>query len=188
MFVVGEVMTASSGRQPLLDLRIFANGPFATANIGNVLVTFALFGGLFLVPIYLQVLRGQPSYEAGSRLLPQALGGMGAVVIGGRLVDRIGVKPVVIPGLAILAFALWRFSFVTLRTPFLEFQVLLILRGIGLGLSAQPLTIAALVDIGPRQLTQANSLNAVMRFIASSLGVAALAPRVQAQITIHPSH
>src|SRR5260370_35395601 len=109
MFVVGEVMTASSGRQPLLDLRIFANGPFATANIANVLVTFALFGGLFLVPIYLQVLRGQTAYEAGLLLLPQALGAMVAVVIGGRLVDRIGAETVVSPRLAILAFALWRF-------------------------------------------------------------------------------
>jgi len=188
IFVIVELMTASRGRQPLLDLRIFANGPFATANIANVLVTFALFGGLFLVPIYLQVLRGQTAYEAGLLLLPQALGAMVAVVIGGRLVDRIGVKPVVIPGLAILAFALWRFSFVTLKTPFLEFQVLLILRGIGLGLSAQPLTIAALVDIGPRQLTQANSLNAVMRFIASSLGVAVLATLVQSQTTVHYVH
>ncbi len=188
IFVIVELMTASRGRQPLLDLRIFANGPFATANIANVLVTFALFGGLFLVPIYLQVLRGQTAYEAGLLLLPQALGAMVAVVIGGRMVDRLGVKPVVIPGLVILAFALWRFSFVTLRTPFLEFQVLLILRGIGLGLSAQPLTIAALVDIGPRQLTQANSLNAVMRFIASSLGVAVLATLVQSQTTVHYVH
>ncbi len=169
IFVIVELMTASRGRQPLLDLRIFANGPFATANIANVLVTFALFGGLFLVPIYLQVLRGQTAYEAGLLLLPQALGAMVAVVIGGRLVDRIGVKPVVIPGLAILAFALWRFSFVTLKTPFLEFQVLLIIRGIVL-------------------LTQANSLNAVMRFIASSLGVAVLATLVQSQTTVHYVH
>src|SRR6266849_4869516 len=99
IFVIVELMTASRGRQPLLDLRIFANGPFATANIANVLVTFALFGGLFLVPIYLQVLRGQTAYEAGLLLLPQALGAMVAVVIGGRMVDRLGVKPVVIPGL-----------------------------------------------------------------------------------------
>jgi len=188
IFVFVELMTASRGRQPLLDLRIFGNAPFATANIANVLVTFALFGGLFLVPIYLQVLRGQTAYEAGLLLLPQALGAMVAVVIGGRLVDRIGVKPVVIPGLAILAFALWRFSFVTLNTPFLAFQVLLILRGIGLGLCAQPLTIAALVDIGPRQLTQANSLNAVLRFISSSLGVAVLATLVQSQTTVHYVH
>jgi EmrB/QacA subfamily drug resistance transporter len=188
IFVVVELVTISSGRQPLLDLRIFANGPFATANIANVLVTFALFGGLFLVPIYLQVLRGQTAYEAGLLLLPQAMGSMVAVVIGGRLVDRLGVKPVVIPGLAILTFALWRFSFVTLNTPFWEFQVLLILRGLGLGLCAQPLTIAALVDIGPRQLTQANSLNAVVRFISSSLGVAVLATLVQTQTTVHYVH
>ncbi len=188
IFAVVELVTAHRGGQPLLDLRLFANGPFTTANIANILVTFALFGGLFLVPIYLQVLRGQSAYQAGLILLPQAFGSMVAVLIGGRLVDKIGVKPVVIPGLIILAFALWRFSYLSLNTPFWEFQVLLLLRGLGLGLSAQPLILAALVDIRPHQLTQANSLNSVVRFVAGSLGVAILATLVQTQTKVHYVH
>ena len=188
IFVVAELVTASRGRQPLLDLRLFSNGPFSTGNIANVLVTFALFGGLFLVPIYLQILRGQSAFQSGVILLPQALGSMVAVVVGGRLVDRIGVKAVVIPGLLILAFALWRFSFVSLQTPFSEFQILLILRGLGLGLSAQPLTVALLSAIKPKDLPQATSLNSVIRAIASSIGVAVLAPLVQTQTKVHYSH
>ena len=188
IFVVVELMTASDGRQPLLDIRLFANGTFTTGNIAFVLVIFSLFGGLFLVPIYLQNLRGQTAYEAGVILLPQAFASMVAVLVGGRLVDRIGVKAVVIPGLLILAFALWRFSFVSLQTPFSEYQLLLILRGLGLGLSAQPLTLAILSDIKPKDLSQASSINSVVRSVAGSAGVAVLSSLVQTQTSFHYAH
>lgn len=187
-FTITELLVANRGGQPLLDLRLFANGPFATGNIGTVLVTFVLLGGLFLVPIYLQNVRGLSAYQSGLLLLPQALGSMVAVLIGGRLVDRIGVKWVVLPGLVILAVALWRFSYLTLNTPYWEFQILLIMRGLGLGLCAQPLTVAALSDIGPRDLPQATSVSTVTRSVAGSLGVAVLATLVQTQTKLHYSH
>jgi EmrB/QacA subfamily drug resistance transporter len=185
VFIIVELEIVGRGGEPLLDLRLFKNQPFATGNIAYVMVTFALFGGLFLVPVYLQNLRGQDAFQAGLLLLPQALGSMAAVVIGGRLVDRIGVKAVVIPGLILLALALWGFSFTTLQTPFMNFQVLLILRGFGLGLSAQPLTVAILAEIKPIQLSQGTTINSVIRNVASSLGVAVLSTLVQTRSTFH---
>ncbi len=188
IFVVVELLTASEGRQPLLDMRLFANGTFAIGNMAFVLVIFSLFGGLFLVPIYLQNLRGQTAYEAGVILLPQAFASMVAVLVGGRLVDRIGVKAVVIPGLLILAFALWFFSSVTLQTPFSHFQLVLILRGFGIGLAIQPLSVALLSDIKPKDLSQASSLNSVVRAVAGSVGVAVLSSVVQTQTNVHYAH
>jgi EmrB/QacA subfamily drug resistance transporter len=188
IFTVIELMIARSGGQPLLDLRVFGNGPFASSTIASVFVTFALYGGLFLVPIYLQDLRGLSAYQAGLILLPQALGSMVATLVGGRLVDRIGVKPVVFTGLAILAFALWRFSYLSLNTPYNSFQYLLILRGLGLGLSFQPLTVSALWTIQPRDLNQASSVSSVVRFVASSLGIAILSTTVQTRTQVHYSH
>lgn len=185
IFVLVELEIADHGGRPLMDLRLFKNQPFATGNIANVMVIFALFGGLFLVPIYLQNLRGQDAFQSGLLLLPQALGSMAAVLIGGRLVDRIGVKAVVIPGLILLALALWGFSSVTLRTPFLNFQGLLILRGFGLGLAAQPLTVAVLAEIKPAQLSQGTTINSVIRNVSSSLGVAVLSTLVQTRTTFH---
>ncbi len=188
IFLVVELLTASSRRQPLLDIRLFANPTFSIGIMAYVLVTFALYGGLFVVPIYLQNLRGQTAYEAGLILLPQALGSMVAVVVGGRLVDRIGVKTVVVPGLLILAFALWHFSYLTLQLPFFQLQELLMLRSIGLGFTNQPLTIALLSNTKPTDLTQANSINSVIRNIASSLGIAYLASLVQTQTKVHYVH
>src|SRR5947209_7174318 len=185
IFVAVELMLARRGRQPLLDLRLFANGPFRAGMIANTFVIFGLFGGLFLFPIYLQNIRGQSAFQAGLILLPQALASMVSVIIGGRLVDRIGVRAVMIPGLIILAVATWQLSFITIYSPFWWFQLMLVLRGTALGLTVQPLTVFGLSEVKPRQLGQASSMNTVMRSVSSSLGIAVLATLVQTQTNLH---
>ncbi|HLX38889.1 MAG TPA: DHA2 family efflux MFS transporter permease subunit, partial [Ktedonobacteraceae bacterium] len=94
VFVITEIVIANRGGQPLLDLRLFRNGPFTTSIIASLFVIFSLFGGIFLFPVYLQNLRGLTAFQAGLLLLPQALASMVSVLVGGRLVDRIGVRAV----------------------------------------------------------------------------------------------
>jgi EmrB/QacA subfamily drug resistance transporter len=188
IFTVIELNVASRGRQPLLDLRVFGNGPFTTSNIASVLVTFALYGGLFLIPVYLQDLRGLSAYQAGLLLIPQSLASLVAVVVGGRLVDKFGVRAVVIPGLIILCVAMWLFTRLSLTVPYGQLQIWLILRSLALGLCFQPLSVSAYSAIRPRDLPQATSVSTALRFVASSLGVAVLGTVVQAQTSVHYAH
>ncbi len=188
LFAATELIIASRGGQPLLDLRLFKNRPFTTSIIAMLFVVFSLFGGLFLLPIYLQNIRGLSAFQAGLILLPQALASMVSVIVGGRLVDRFGVRAVMIPGLLILALSTWQLSFITLYSPYWWIQGMLILRGLALGLSVQPLTVAGLSEIRPRDLAQASSLNTVMRSVSSSLGIAILATLVQTQSKVHYTH
>jgi EmrB/QacA subfamily drug resistance transporter len=185
IFVFVELITIENGKQPLLDLRIFGSRTFAGGNIAMMTLVFALFGGQFLTPLYLQNLRGLSAYDAGLVLLPQALGSMVASLFGGRLVDKLGVKAVVIPGLLILGSALWGFSRLTLTTPLGDFQILLIIRGLGLGFAMQPTTVAALAEIKPAQLSQASSLNSVVRSMTSALAVALVSTLVTDRTTFH---
>ncbi len=188
IFVVVELNIANRGGRPLLDLRVFANGPFTTSMIASSLVVFALYGGLFIIPIYLQELRGLSAYQAGLLLLPQALGSMVASVVGGRLVDKLGVRPVVIPGLIILAIALWLFTSLGAYTPYGTIQIWLIIRGLALGLTFQPLAVSALSGMSPRQLPGATAVNTTARFVVSSLAVAVIATLVQTQTSVHYAH
>jgi len=188
LFVITELVVARRGREPLLDLRLFGNGAFRAGVIANVFVVFSLFGGLFLFPIYLQNLRQLSAFQAGVTLLPQALASMVSVLIGGRLVDRFGVRTVMIPGLLILGIATWELTFLDIHTPYSWFQFLLILRGLALGLTVQPLTVAMMSEVHPRQLAQASSLSTVSRSVSSSLGIAILATLVQSQSAVHYAH
>jgi DHA2 family multidrug resistance protein len=185
IFVITELVIANRGGQPLLDLRLFRNGPFTTSIIASLFVIFSLFGGIFLFPVYLQSLRGLTAFQAGLLLLPQALAAMVSVLVGGKLVDKIGVRAVMIPGLLILCFATWQLSSITLYSPYGWLQAMFIIRGLGLGLCVQPLTVAGLSEISPRQLAQASSLNTVARSVSSSLGIAVLATLVQTQSMVH---
>jgi DHA2 family multidrug resistance protein len=113
---------------------------------------------------------------------------MVTTIIGGRLVDRIGVRAVMIPGLIILAFATWQLTQLTLYSPYSWMQSMLILRGMALGLTIQPLTVASLSEISPRQLGQASAISTVNRAVSSSLGIAILATLVQTQSLLHFGH
>ena len=187
-FVIVELDTARRERQPLLDIRVFGNRSFATSSIASIFVTFALYGGLFIIPIYLQSVRGLSAYQAGLLLLPQAFASMVSSVIGGRLVDRLGVRGVVIPGLVILAIALWLLTFIGVNTPYGTLQVWLIIRSFALGFCFQPLSVAALSEIKPRMLSQATAVNTTLRFVISSLAVAVIATLVQSQTSVHYAH
>ena len=188
IFVIVELTIANRGGSPLLDLRLFANGMFRAGIIANLFVIFSLFGGIFIFPIYLQNLRQLSAFQAGLTLLPQALASMVSVLVGGRLVDRFGVRTVMIPGLLILGIATWQLTFLDLHTTYSWFQFLLILRGVALGLSIQPLTVAMLSEVSPRQLAQASSISTVSRSVASSLGIAVLATLIQTQTSLHYGH
>src|SRR5712692_2488380 len=188
LFITTELIIANRGGQPLLDLRLFANGPFRAGIIANVFVIFGLFGGLFLFPIYLQNIRGQSAFQAGLILLPQALASMVSVIVGGRLVDRFGVRAVMIPGLLILGFATWQLTYISLYSSYGWLQLMFVLRGIALGLTVQPQTVATLSEIRPRDLAQASALSTVNRAVASSLGIAILATLVQTQTRVHFGH
>lgn len=187
-FVFVELRSANRGGQPLLDLRVFTNGPFTTSNITTALVTFSLYGGLFIIPIYLQNLRGLSAFQAGLLLLPQAFASMVAALVGGRLVDKFGVRAVVIPGLVVLGAALWLFTRLGPDTPYGTIQLWLIGRSLALGLCFQPLAVSALSEIRPRLLSQATALNTTVRFVISSFAVAVMATLVQTQTAIHYGH
>ncbi len=188
LFVIIELNIARREGQPLLDMRVFGNRSFTTSSIASVFVIFALYGGLFVIPIYLQEVRGLSAYQAGLLLLPQAFASMVSSVIGGRLVDRIGVRAIVIPGLVILAFALWLLSYIGINTPYGTLQLWLIVRSFGLGFCFQPLSVAALAEIRPRLLSQATAVNTTTRFVISSLAVAVIATLVQTQTSVHYGH
>lgn len=188
VFTLVELAIIRRGGQPLLDIRVFANGPFSTSTVVSALVTFALYGGLFIIPVYLQELRGLSAYQAGLLLLPQAFASMIASLLAGRLVDKIGVRAVVIPGLVILTVALWLFTRLSANTPYGTVQIWLIVRSLALGFCFQPLLVSALSAFGPRDLPQASSVSTTARFVMSSFAVAVMATLVQTQTSIHYAH
>jgi hypothetical protein len=81
----------------------------------------------------------------------------------------------------------WQLAEVTLTTSYSWLLLIFALRGLGLGCLIQPLTVSALSRVQPRQYAQASSLNTVVRFVFTSLGIAVLVTFVQSRAITHIS-
>jgi EmrB/QacA subfamily drug resistance transporter len=187
LFTFVELRIANRGGQPLVDLRLFANGPFLSSNIANALITSGFFGSLILLPIYLQELRGLDAFQSGLFTLPLAFASVLTAIVGGRVVDRYGPRVILLPGLVLMGLSTWQLALVTLTTPYSWLLLIFAIRGLGLGCLIQPLTVSALAKVAPPQYAQASSLSTVVRFTFTSLGIAVLATLVQSRASSHIS-
>jgi DHA2 family multidrug resistance protein len=184
-FALVEIFQAKA---PLLDLRLFANRIFLNATVLGYVSTLALFGAEFLMPVYLQALRGRSALETGFILLPMAITGGIFVTLAGRLYDKIGPRPLLVAGFAILMVNTWQLSQIQADTPIYLISFLLALRGMALGLTVQTTFVTALSVVNRRDLARGSSLINSTRLVVQSIGVALLAtvlasaisPQVQA--------
>jgi len=170
---------------PLLEVRLFAIPQFLIGNIVGWTSTVALFGAEFLLPLYLQNLRGLSAFDTGLMLLPQGLSIAVAGPIAGRLTDKIGVRTVAVFGFILLAINTWNLAHITLDTDYSTLRLLLIIRGAALGCTMQSSQLVALASVPPRFLTNASSLNTAMRNVFQSFGVGILGVMVQTQTVAH---
>ena len=110
-------MVELSQEQPLLDLTILRHRTYAVAMMVNFVATTAMFSSMFLLPLFLQNVRGLGAMEAGTAAAARRrIAAAMMMQISGRLLDRFGPKLVVIPGLLLLAFATWLLSGLDLNT------------------------------------------------------------------------
>ena len=162
-------------KQPLLDLRLFARRTFLNASLLGYVSVMALFGAEFLMPIFLQALRGKTAFETGLILLPMAITGGISTIIAGRLYDRFGPRPLVTFGFIILIINTWQLSQIKADTPVTFIMFLLALRGISLGATVQTTFVTALSVVPIQQIARGSSLTNATRQVVQSIGVAILA-------------
>jgi len=135
----------------------------------------ALFGAEFLMPIYLQYLRGQTALATGLILVPMAVTGGLATVVAGRLYDRIGPRPLVAFGFALLLINTWQLSEIKANTPISWILFLLALRGLAFGATVQTTFVTALSVVPLKEITNGSSLTNATRQVVQAIGVAVLA-------------
>jgi len=165
----------------ILDIRLYEKKIFTLGSLINWATVIALFGSAFLLPLYLQNIRGLTPFEAGLMLLPQAATAAVAVTFSGRLYDRIGPRILVITGLIVLAATSWYFTQITTTSDFLTIEILLGLRGLALACTVQPSVTTALSVVERRDLPRGSSLVNSSRQVMQALGIAILSTILSSQ-------
>ncbi|QBI54897.1 MDR family MFS transporter [Streptomonospora litoralis] len=163
-----------TAREPMLDLRLLGQRLFGAGNATLLCLTAAMFGVLFLVPLYMQNLRGASALDAGLVLMPQALGMVVTTQFVSRVYPRVGPRRLLLAGLTLIGGLSLSFQLVGLSTPYWVLGAMMFVQGIGMGMSMVPLQAAAFARTATQSMGRATSLFNASRQVATATGVAVL--------------
>jgi EmrB/QacA subfamily drug resistance transporter len=187
--VVGFVLWELRQDHPLLDMRVFKDAAFAASAGVGAIFAGALFGAVFLIPVFMQEVQGKSTLEAGLLLAPQGLGAAIAMVFSGSLTDRFGARPVVFAGILALVAATVLLTGITPATDNWTWVLIIFARGLAMGFAMMPNFAAAYVTLAPAAIARATAVSNTLQRLASSFGIAILATIVTGRIQAHlPSH
>ncbi|NMO53880.1 MFS transporter [Actinoplanes sp. TBRC 11911] len=170
LFIVVEWLMREDA---LIPLRFFRNGTFSLTAIGGFIVGMGMFGGLAVLPLYLQIVRGASPTESGLLLLPLTGGLMVGSVISGQLISRTGrykVYPVL--GALLMAVGLFLLHYVGVDTAFWVTGIYMAVVGLGIGFVLQPITLAVQNAMSPREIGVATASATFFRQMGATAGTA----------------
>ncbi|MFG1922948.1 MDR family MFS transporter [Cryptosporangium sp. NPDC048952] len=160
------------GRGPLMDLRVFAHRSFTVSVLVMIAGFMSLFGALILLPIYLQSVHGMSTLAAGLLVLPGGLA-MGALSpIVGRLYDRFGPRPLVLPGTVVLSAALWLLATAGPSTSTALVVLFHVMLTSALALMLTPLMTSALAGLPPSRYGHGSAVISTLQQVAGAAGTA----------------
>lgn len=159
---------------PILELRLFQNPIFAIANVLASILAIGMFGIVFLMPILIQGVLGQTPLKSGLIVFPGAIASGLIMPFSGWFYDRHGARGIIITGTAIVTVSSFMMHTFNDLTPFWYMTVLMMVRGIGMGLAMMPNMNAGMNAAPQRLVGRASAAINQVRQVSSSFGVAIL--------------
>ncbi|TPG17008.1 DHA2 family efflux MFS transporter permease subunit [Pedococcus bigeumensis] len=160
-------------KHPLLDLRLFRNRNLTVSVLTMFIFAAAFFGGLLLIPQFLQQVQGETPLNAGWLVAPQGLGAMLTMPIAGALTDRMPVGRIVPFGLLLIIGGMFTLTQIQADSSHWGFLIpVLFVMGLGMGATMMPIMTSALKTLTHHEVARGSTLLNISQQIASSVGVA----------------
>jgi len=158
---------------PMLDVRLFRNARFSAASVAIALAFFGLFGFIFMITQYFQIVRGYDPLGAGIATLPFAFVTAGFSPLAMLLMRRFGTKLVVAAGLATMSAGFVVAATTETGAPYWgKVVIAMALMAAGLGLTTGPATEAIMGALPPGKAGAGSAVNDTTREVGGTLGVA----------------
>lgn len=164
-----------ASKRAAVDLRLFKDLNFATGTVFGGVFGIALYGSLFLLPLFLQEILGYSAMNAGLTMMPRSITMAFTMPLAGRLYNRAGPRLLAGCGMLLSAFSFWQLSCLQPDVGYWDIVVPQALQGVGFGLIFVALTTSAMVTIDRSRITAATGLYVVVRQICGSIGIALVA-------------
>jgi EmrB/QacA subfamily drug resistance transporter len=170
LFVGWELRTS----HPMLQLRLFRNPRFTAASAAIALAFFALFGALFFLTQYLQLVLGYSPLQAGARTVPVAAGLLAGAALSTPATKRLGTKLTVTAGMVLCAAGLTVLTAATPTSGYDRVLAALLLAGAGIGLAMAPATDSVMGSLPLAKASVGSAMNDTARLVGGAIGVAVL--------------
>lgn len=169
----------------VIDLELFKFPVFTVSMILTATRSMALFGGVFLLPVFLQQVKGLDEIESGLILLP------GSLIIGffmpmaGRLSEKVGPRYLAIAGLSALAVFMYMYRDINQDTSNWHIILPTLVRGFGISFLMAPLMATMMNAVPKHKAGMASSMMNIIQQVGGSLGIAVLATVLSNRIHHH---
>jgi MFS family permease len=169
IFLVWE----GKAKEPIIPLSLFKNHTFSLTSALGFIIGAGMFGAIVMLPLYLQVVKGDTATEAGLKLIPFMLGIVSTSIYSGKAITKHGYyKRFPIIGTAVMTVGILLMATLNTTTPFWQLSIYAILVGAGLGLSMQTIVIALQNSVDFKDMGVATSSNTFFRSLGSVFGTA----------------
>ena len=162
-------------KEPVINFRVLKSRQLSAGVSIAAVLGLALFGSIFVLPVFLQNLHGLTANQTGLVILPGAIASAVTMAFVGRNANRLDARATVAVGALLFFIAMWLLSKMTLVSGPEETFWPLILRGVGLGLIFVPLTSATMAELKVSELAQGTGMFNLTRQLGGSLGIAIMA-------------
>jgi len=168
------VLRQSRLEEPMLDFKIYRHPMFALASAISVVMAMAMFSGMILTPVYVQMIRGISPFEAGIIMLPGAIlmGIMSPIV--GRLFDRYGARTMAIIGITITIVTTFYLSRLDFHSGYYYIMMLYTVRMMGMSLVMMPVMTNGLNQLPMVSNPHGTAMNNTLQQVSGAIGTALL--------------
>lgn len=181
MFVRVELRT----REPLLNLRLFRNTAFTISLAVSLILTFALYSGVYFIPLFLEEIQGLSPFQVGLLFLPAAACLTIATFLSGRWYASWGPALLITLGSLILFVTTFRFSRLHMETTLITVMIWMCIRNVGSGLAISPATSAAMAAVTEQESGHASALLNWLRQVFSSISLGMFTSLFYARLNVH---
>ena len=173
--IAAFIIWESRVEAPLLPLRLFRDRSFSVANIVGLTFSFGVFGSIFILIQFLQVVQGYTPLGAGVATMPWTMAPMVIAPLAGLIAPRVGTRLLIVIGLTLQAFGvLWLSATMSADVEYTTMLPAFIAAGIGMGLVFAPISTAVLATMKSADHAKASGTNSTVREVGVALGIAVL--------------
>ncbi|MFA6448933.1 MAG: DHA2 family efflux MFS transporter permease subunit, partial [bacterium] len=179
------LIVSPRAKNPILNIGLFSNFHFSILSILNLARSVALFGRMYLLPLFFQNLIGYSARTTGILLAPGALISGITMPITGPLVDKYGPRFFIFSGLVIMGISTYMYHDIDVTTPYATLLFPIMLFGVGAGLLNTPISAAAMNVVKREQIGQVSTVLSVIMQIGGAFGVAMIGTMMNDRAAFH---